>query len=251
MDIRDALPAEDEAVAVFFHNCFLDTWNHNWHASAPVVPEPLLLPLPRTLTTAQSSRLLFYAALSQATRLCGGFIRIVFFTEDPSTIVGCAMWTGPQHRILDGPFDILKSGFYKLMAPWRWGVRGYVRLDLQFESTVNKLANAAFKKHDGGKHKARDSLYLQMIAVHASARGRGLAGRLIEDGRAKVGEDVPVLLEATREKVAAVYKRSGFEVVGTELIAKGKVDEDGCTKQGKSRVAEGHPIIVMVDWRRS
>lgn len=160
------------------------------------------------------------------------------------------MWTGPQHRILDGPLVLIKSGFYKLMAPWRWGLQGYSRLDLQFEATVNKLATAAFKKQTGGKLKARDSLYLQMIAVHALARGKGLAGQLIEDGRSQVGAEVPVLLEATREKVAAVYKRSGFEVVGTAMIAKGKVDEDGCTEQGKPKVDEGHPIIVMVDWRR-
>lgn len=80
------------------------------------MPDFLPFPLPSKLTTNQSSRLLFYAALISATRLCGGFIRIAFDPEDPFTIFGCAMWTGPQHRILDGPLDI-KSGFYKLMAP--------------------------------------------------------------------------------------------------------------------------------------
>lgn len=130
-------------------------------------------------------------------------------------------------------------------------MRGYSRLDLQFEYTVNKLADAAFKKNPGGKLKARESLHLQTIAVHASASGKGLAGQLLADGRSKVGADVPVLLEATREKVTAVYKRSRSEVVGTAMIAKGKVDEDGCKRQGKPRVGEDHPIIVMVDWRRS
>lgn len=97
-----------------------------------------------------------------------------------------------------------------------------------FEATVARLHKEAFAK-EGGGIKVDDAAFLQTIAAGGEARGKGLSGKLIEDGRALFEEGVPLLLEATEEKVRDVYIRNALEVVGVEMLAKGECDEDGCS----------------------
>lgn len=239
---------QSELTLCNYSSCFATSWNHNYNAHAHRIPQQLSLPLPR-LSRTQSSRLLFYRAVISATRLCGGWIRVTCSKEDPSQILGAALWQPPHHRLLEKPLDLFRSGFIRLMIPWRWGFAGYRRIVMVFERTVHRLMRSAFEANKGGKWKEVDCLYLQMIAVHERARGHGLAGRLIEDGRAKVGPEVPLLLECSEEKVRNIYGKLGFEVVGHAMIGPGEMDKQGCTKRGEPLVAEGHPIWVMIHWQ--
>ncbi len=57
--------------------------------------------------------------------------------------------------------------------------------------------------------------FMDLVAVHPSARGRGLGRRLIEHGLAKAREDdLPTFLETAQRSNVAYYERFGFGVVG-------------------------------------
>jgi GNAT superfamily N-acetyltransferase len=59
--------------------------------------------------------------------------------------------------------------------------------------------------------------FLDLVAVHGSARGRGLGGQLIEHGLALASNDgVPAFLETSQPGNIPFYERYGFRVIGEE-----------------------------------
>lgn len=154
------------------------------------------------------------------------------------------MWTAPNHPIMSNPLDILKTGFYKLLLPNRWGIKGYKRLVMTFEATVEKLSHVPYEERTDWKAK---SAYLQMVAVAESARGQGLVGKLIEDG-ARLYEGCSLMLDGTEDMPRRVYQRSGFVQIAETLVAKGEGDEDGCVAKtsGKEVNKKGFLMYVMV-----
>ncbi|KAK4055235.1 hypothetical protein OIV83_000515 [Microbotryomycetes sp. JL201] len=247
LEIRDAQPEDDQAVAVFLYNNFRHSWNHQWFFRSKTIPDEIPFPPPRKLKSSNRNRLDFYVALVAAVRLSKGLIRIMR-PRSSQMIVGAAMWSLPGSRILDNPTDILNSGFATLMLPWKLGYHTKTRIE-QFEALVKSMQKAAFKAHTRSKLRPIDCLYLQIIAVDPSMRGRGLAGRLVQDGLMRVGPTTPVLLETSSDRLAAIYARLGFEKLAEQWIAKGECDEDGCRGQGKPMVHNGGPVIVMADFR--
>ncbi|KAK4057604.1 hypothetical protein OIO90_001249 [Microbotryomycetes sp. JL221] len=242
LEIRDAQPNDDLAVAVFLYN-----WNHQWFFRSKVPPDEIAFPPPRKLKSSNRSRLEFYIALVSAVRLSKGLIRIMR-PRSSQLIVGAAMWSQPGNRILENPMDLVNSGFAQLMLPWKLGYHTKARIEM-FENTVKRLNKAALKIHTRGKVKPVDCLYLQIIAVDPGMRGRGLAGRLVRDGFMRVGPTTPVLLETSSDRIATVYLKLGFERLVEDWIAKNECDEDGCRGQGKPFIAQGGPVIVMAHWR--
>ncbi len=64
--------------------------------------------------------------------------------------------------------------------------------------------------------------FLDLVAVHPSARGRGLGGRLVEHGLALARADgLPSFLETGQESNVAYYERFGFKVIGEEQAPDG------------------------------
>ncbi|KAM0793440.1 hypothetical protein ACM66B_000885 [Microbotryomycetes sp. NB124-2] len=247
LEIRDAHPDEDLAVAVFLYNNFRQSWNHQWFFRSKTIPDEIPFPPPRKIKSSDRTRLGFYQALVSAVRLSQGLIRIMR-PRSSQMVVGVAMWSLPGTRILDNPTDIVNSGFATLMLPWKLGYHTKSRIE-QFELIVKRMQKAAYKAHTRGKLKPIDSLYLQIIAVDPSMRGRGLAGRLVQDGFMRVSSTTPVLLETSSDRLAAIYARLGFEKLSEQWIAKGECDEDGCRGQGKPLIQNGGPVIVMAHWR--
>lgn len=59
--------------------------------------------------------------------------------------------------------------------------------------------------------------FMDLVAVHPSARGGGLGRQLIEHGLAKAREDgLPTFLETAQRRNVVYYERFGFRVVGEE-----------------------------------
>lgn len=59
--------------------------------------------------------------------------------------------------------------------------------------------------------------FMDLVAVHPSARGRGLGRRLIAHGLAQAREDgLPTFLETAQLRNVAYYEQFGFGVVGEE-----------------------------------
>ncbi|GAA2141058.1 hypothetical protein GCM10009844_11270 [Nocardioides koreensis] len=64
-------------------------------------------------------------------------------------------------------------------------------------------------------HPHAPHLYLWFLGVHASRRGQGWGGRLLEARLARADEQsLPSYLEATSPRNRALYERHGFEVIG-------------------------------------
>ncbi len=64
--------------------------------------------------------------------------------------------------------------------------------------------------------------FMDLVAVHLSARGRGLGGQLVEHGLALASNDgVPAFLETSQPGNIPFYERFGFRVVGEEQAPDG------------------------------
>lgn len=64
--------------------------------------------------------------------------------------------------------------------------------------------------------------FLDLVAVHFSARGRGLGGQLVEHGLTLARADgLPAFLETGQQRNVAYYERFGFRVVGEEQAPDG------------------------------
>nr|XP_031857782.1 uncharacterized protein CI109_006804 [Kwoniella shandongensis]KAA5524854.1 hypothetical protein CI109_006804 [Kwoniella shandongensis] len=276
--IRDALSSEDDEIALLFYNNFLKTWNHNWWASAKVPPPPL------EPTSKPNSQLRFKRALVKGVRLSKGHrIRVIIVHPNPNTndingltstpprplsasrgkdghdddggvIVGAAMWFPPNVRYPTDPVSLYKTGMLGITP--KWGIKGYKRLEIDWEPALHRLAKEGFKSHVGtGKEKTKpdDSIFLQMIAVDHAYRGKGLGSKLLRDGEqlyngvAPAGS--PILLEATEKGPRDVYLKHGYEIIGETKLGKGSCDEDGCTGQGKKMMKQGGDVWVMCKWR--
>merc|ERR1719453_884834 len=65
------------------------------------------------------------------------------------------------------------------------------------------------KKHVSGPH-----VYVNVMAVHPDAQGKGLCGKLMRQVNVYADQlKLPLYLEASGEKNVSVYKRFGYEVV--------------------------------------
>ncbi|MGN6609289.1 MAG: GNAT family N-acetyltransferase [Jatrophihabitans sp.] len=88
-------------------------------------------------------------------------------------------------------------------------------------------------------HDASGERRIGRVATAASARGRGLAARLVEAALAQVG-DAPVVLDA-QSYLQAWYERFGFEVEGPEFV------EDGIPHVPMRRASAGVEDRVAAD----
>ena len=76
-------------------------------------------------------------------------------------------------------------------------------------------ALAAGMELQGGIHPHEPHWYLPWIGVVPEAQGRGIGSRLLRRGLALADAgEMPVYLEATSRRNAALYARHGFEVTG-------------------------------------
>jgi ribosomal protein S18 acetylase RimI-like enzyme len=63
---------------------------------------------------------------------------------------------------------------------------------------------------------------MDLVAVHPSARGRGLGSQLVEHGLALARrEGLPAFLETAQQSNVSYYERFGFRVIGEEKAPDG------------------------------
>lgn len=75
--------------------------------------------------------------------------------------------------------------------------------------------------------------YLYTLAVSPQARGRGVGTALLDQGIDRADE-MPIYLEATSERAAALYTRLGFVRLGT-VPAPTSIDEIGMWRPGEAQ----------------
>ncbi|MEP6759236.1 MAG: GNAT family N-acetyltransferase [Actinomycetota bacterium] len=123
---------------------------------------------------------------------------VVTVTDD---VAGAAVWMPPAEA----------ARFLEIEAPTRELIRPLTDDDgARYDTFWDWL---------GGHLPDDPCWFLDILAVDASARGRGHGTRLIEHGLARAhAERLPAFLETSRPDNVALYERFGFQVV-EELIA--------------------------------
>ncbi len=127
----------------------------------------------------------------------------VDLAEEDGTLLGAALWLPPGAspgigtRLLQGPRLIRALGRHFLRA---------ALLDRYWTRATPKFPH----------------WYLYTLAANPKARGKGVGSALLRHGLEQTGA-MPIYLEATTERAAALYERNGFVRLGiipTPLAAK-------------------------------
>jgi ribosomal protein S18 acetylase RimI-like enzyme len=119
-----------------------------------------------------------------------------------------AIWLPPGQRITPG--GMVRCGM--LTVPFRIGFRPFVRF-VGADDIMGKL----HKRFVPEAH-----WYLLIVGVDPELQGRGLGSALIKEGLARADEsNCPSYLDTSEERNLALYRRHGFEVVGTALLGAG------------------------------
>ncbi|EPS43548.1 hypothetical protein H072_2465 [Dactylellina haptotyla CBS 200.50] len=133
-------------------------------------------------------------------------------------IAGFAQWQRFGGYSVETKWDPLKAAGSKIISFQDWAYSFIEPKDetsdpqaiAEFMEDFEELENRYWRK-DGKEH---DRWHLQLLAVHSSARRRGIGGRLVELGVEKARRDgCDASLEASPMGLP-LYKSKGFEVIG-------------------------------------
>ncbi|KAK4054405.1 hypothetical protein OIV83_000899 [Microbotryomycetes sp. JL201] len=143
-----------------------------------------------------------------------------------NALVGKADQRLPSNVNINSFSTILKTGLYKLI--WTVGWRGYKRVTGMGAKTDKVKARAGVK--------STQYWYCFFVGVRHEYQGKGLSSLLMSPHVAhKSGplapshNNLPAWLESTSIKSRNVYEHLGFELVETQIVAEGEVNEQGQT----------------------
>ncbi|KAM0791445.1 hypothetical protein ACM66B_005900 [Microbotryomycetes sp. NB124-2] len=138
---------------------------------------------------------------------------------------GVSIWL-PSHANINSLGTILRTGLWRLIPTVGW--KGYRRVTVMGEATNKVKARAGVK---GTRY-----WYCFFVGVRDEHQGKGLSSLLMSPHVAhKSGplapshNNLPCWLESTSVKSRTIYEHLGFELVETQIVAAGEVNEQGET----------------------
>jgi len=224
---RAATLEEDDVLSRILCNAFLPLWNHNWFhcVSEPLKPVAIgrVNGEAPQMSKLQTSRVKFYRSLIRLTRLIGGSVMVAEVSSSGTAdsvdkhFGAILLWLPPFKRLSD--IDIItmwRSGMLSLMPPWHYGVKGFYRVMMVFESNVHSMFSKTLPKLPPKGYKEQECGFVQMIASNPDYAGKGYASKLLKyqmDQHFAQHPDKPVILDTTTHQGIRAYERLGFKLL--------------------------------------
>lgn len=181
------------------------------------------------MTRYQATRVHFYRSLINLVSFWGGLVLVAEVpgsgTANGVNIGAIMMWLPPHVREgTFGLFQIWRSGFLSLIAPWTYGLTGVYRITSVFEAHVKSMFEKTLKDIPPNGYKEEECGFVQMIAANPAHAGKGYASALLKH---QMGEhfnqfpDKPVILDTTTQQGLKTYVRLGFELLAETPVDTG------------------------------